>query len=207
MESNIMKTRTNKTIARAMLGASLTALLCACSNGPSEGDAKSVIKERLADCQYLSLNRFEKTNGIPGDDESNYRVEVQYTVTLEPTSDQKESLGHWINDAQQIQKLNASYMQELKGDAEAHDFQNQEQQRMAYGEARSKLQDDMKQYLSVPSFFDKVANDCPNVDSKFIHSLYDPKGKLSDYTDDGVTDTFTETIAMVKTDNGWQAAR
>ncbi|WP_434661479.1 hypothetical protein P5W99_00770 [Paraburkholderia sp. A3BS-1L] len=200
-----MKAKPKRKLTPILLCACSAALLSACSHGPSESDAKAVIKERFASCQYLSLNDFDKTNGIPGDDPSNYRVEVKYTATLEPTDDQKDSLRHWIDDAVQAQKINAGYMQAMKADAAAHIYHGQDED--DYHQKLDALQQDMKQYLSVHGFFDKVANDCPNVDSQFIHSFYDPKGKFSDYTSDGITGTFTETIQMIHTDNGWQAAR
>lgn len=126
-------------------------------------------------------------------------------MKLEPTDDQKESLKHWIDDVQQSHKLNDEYMQSLRDDNEAH--KDSSQDIIDYNAKRSDLQSDMTHYLSISSFFNKVANDCPSVSNQFVHSFYDAKGKLTDYTDDGITGAFTETLTMVKTDNGWQEAR
>jgi len=201
-----MKAKPDMKLARLVLCACTTAVLAACGNStPSTSDAKAALKSRIADCSYLTLKDVSKTNGIPGDGPSTYRLEVSYSMKLEPTDEQKESLKHWTDDAQQAVKLNEEYMQALKADSVAQ--KDSSQDTVDYATKRSDVQSDMKKYLSIPNFFNKVANDCPNVPSQFVHSFYDAKGPLSDYTDDGITSTFTETISMVKTDNGWQEAR
>jgi hypothetical protein len=65
-----------------------TVTISACSNGPSENDTKDVIQSSLGNCEYLSLNHFEKVNGMrQGDD--HYLVDVKYTVFMKPTPDIK----------------------------------------------------------------------------------------------------------------------
>lgn len=80
-----MKTKHNTGITKLALCASMIALLAACSHQPSESDAKAVIKQRLGDCKYFSLDSFEKTNGISVD-ENDYRVEVKYAVKMSLSS-------------------------------------------------------------------------------------------------------------------------
>jgi hypothetical protein len=204
---NTMKNPRTMGIARLALYTAITTSLAACGHSaPSDGDVKGIVESRIAGCTYLTLKDFKKTNGIPGDDPNSYRIEVEYTMHIEPTDDQKDSLKHWLLDADQMQKLNASYMQQLKSD-DADGGANRTQHIEEYGDARSKLQTDMQRYLSTDDFYNKVSQDCSNVDRQFIHSFYAAARKFSDYTKNGIDSTFTGTIPMVKTDNGWQEAR
>lgn len=60
--------------------------LSACSNAPSESEARKVVQDALGSCRYLSINSFEKTNGI-AEGENAYRVEIKYSVKMTPTEE------------------------------------------------------------------------------------------------------------------------
>jgi len=83
-----MKIKTHTGIARLALCASMILALTACSHGPSESDAKQAIQARLGDCKYFSIDSFDKTNGIPVDD-NDYQVEVKYTIKMLPVDENK----------------------------------------------------------------------------------------------------------------------
>ncbi|MCX4146903.1 MULTISPECIES: hypothetical protein [Paraburkholderia] len=201
-----MKTNRNTGIVRVALGVAIAAALAACGHSaPSASDAKAVLESRIAGCPYLSLTDFSKTNGIPGDDPTSYRVEVSYSMKLEPTDDQKDQIRHIAEDNQKIRALQASYNEKLSAVPNDPDAG----QKILNDEATEigTVQTDMSHYLTIPGFYQKVFQECPDVQRQFVRSFEDQNATLREYTDTGATRSFTETISMAKTDNGWQAAR
>jgi hypothetical protein len=59
--------------------------LVACSNSPSEADARKAVENEfgIGSCSYFSLENFERVNGIKQDDK-NYQVMVKYTFKVKP---------------------------------------------------------------------------------------------------------------------------
>ncbi|WP_133295733.1 hypothetical protein [Burkholderia reimsis] len=219
-----MKNRRNTGITRLVLGVATTAILSACGHSaPSEGDAEQAVTSALGNCKYFELRDFQKVNGIPGDTSNDYRVDVKYTVRMSPDSEVKDRVKQWS-------ALYDRY-QSMKADAErkSTDFYNRKQ---AYVDANSndldagrafeqQHQDEYKPMLdegievgnlasqvnqiNPASFFQgRIRQACPNVSYPFLGNFF--KGKWVDLADD-VDVEFTQTLDMIKTDNGWQAAR
>lgn len=219
-----MKIKRNMEFARLALVIGTTAGLAACGHSaPSESDAKQTVANALGDCKYFELRDFKKVNGIPGDSSNDYRIDVKYTVRMSPDSEVKDRVRQWS-------ALYGRY-QSMKADAErkSTDFYSRKQ---AYVDANpndfdagrtfeQQHQDEYKpmleegiavgnlasqvNFLSPSSFFQsRIRQACPDVSYLFIGEFF--KGKWADLGDD-VDVEFTQTLGMIKTDNGWQAAR
>lgn len=218
--------------ARFALYACTATILAACGHSaPSESDAKAVITQRLADCKYFTLDSFDKTNGTPID-ENDYSVDVKYTMSLKPGSDMSDRLKENVKLFQQYQLIKADYSARLAALQKEHDDimaarDGKDPTFDAVGEdnrfdqlkaADPQLVKDMSNVkdiaakigpVSGSAMFQKaIAQECPNlrVSNGFMLTFFGPKITL-DQMADGMSAEFTETIPMVRTDNGWQAAR
>lgn len=226
-----MNRKSALSLVRFTLYACISLSLAACGHGiPSESDVKAVITQRLADCQYFMLDRFDKTNGIPIDD-NDYNVDVKYTVSLKPSGDLSDRLKEDAKLFQQYQLIKADYsarkdeltktfnatMVAHNGDPSFNDAAANDDYRRSL-ETDPQLVKDMSDIKDIAAkigpvsgsglFQKAIAQGCPNlrVSNGFMLTFFGPKITL-DQMADGMSAEFTETIPMVRTDNGWQAAR
>ncbi len=64
--------------------------LTACSNSPSDSEVKKAFSDyyvNVASCKYMSIDKFEKINGIKGDDDRHYQISAALTVKLDELPD------------------------------------------------------------------------------------------------------------------------
>lgn len=226
-----MKIKPDMRFARMALYTCIAAGLAACGHStPSDSDAKSVIKQRLAGCKYFTIDSFDKTNGTPID-ENDYNVDVKYTVSLKPGSDMSDRLKEDTKLFQQYQLIKADYsarkdeltktfnatMAAHNGDPSFNDAAASDQYRQSL-QTDPQLVKDMNDVrdiapkigpVSGSGLFQKaIAQECPNlhVSNGFMLTFFGPKITLDQMTD-GMSAEFTESIPMMRTDNGWQETR
>ncbi|CAB3800590.1 hypothetical protein [Pararobbsia alpina] len=227
-----MKNRLYTQLAKIVLCISMAAALAACGHSaPSESNAKSVIQQRLADCKYFTIDSFDKTNGTPIDD-NDYNVDVKYTVSLKPGSDMSDRLKEDAKLFQQYQLIKADYRARLAALQKEHDgivaardgkdptysptaedarFDQVKNTDPELGKDMSDVKDIAAKIgpVSGSGLFQKaIAQECPNlhVSNGFKLTFFGPNVALEQMAD-GMSAEFTETIPMVRTDNGWQATR
>jgi len=165
-------------IVKLSIMIAVVASIAACSNAPSESDAKKVVQSMLGDCSHISLERFEKTNGTPIG-ERGYKVDVAYSVKLTPVPEIRQMLSP---------ELAAAYAR----------VKNAEPGAIPEWYAIQKpIEDALKS---------KLAMECPNMDLSFYKRFIGSEDDLSKFAQDYVKE-FSGTIPMIKTDNGWQAAQ
>ncbi|WCM19784.1 hypothetical protein NDK50_20615 [Paraburkholderia bryophila] len=199
--------------------------LSACSSGPSESDAKAAVQAALGDCEYLSIDSFEKVNGTPQGD-SRYLVDVKYTIRMKPTADIKAYASEKY--AQEVDNLKQQV-------AHAHDVENAwktaeqawiqanpGQDASAYEVAH---QDGWAEYQKVMPLLlggDQLVNNaprtakiameramrqtCANANSSLLDNFFNGAESIEQYAD-GIEETFTGKLSMVRTDNGWREDR
>lgn len=172
----------------------------ACSNGPSEGDAKKAVQNIIGNCPTLSLGRFAKTNGIAQGDNL-YEVSVTYTIN------QKED-HEYIKLANELNPKIEQLEKQIKIKHDAYEVAEVARQNIADAEESrvyyennsvianevSKLRDElaiMKNKLDAAKYGPMLA--CP-----FIGLLGFEAQQV------GSRET-THPINMIKTDNGWIA--
>jgi hypothetical protein len=210
-------------IGRLALSASLITALTACSHSPSESDAKAVIKDRLGNCQYLSLDSFDKVNGIARGD-SYYQVDVKYSISLlKPDSDIRDRFKEQtklVNRIAELQKESSDSMKDSQAkfqayqqahpddtDASIHfDAQDEGQvQREKNRDEINSLNEQMSQDNAAATYFNRLRQTCPRAVDYWAYTM--KQVPMSAIMDGDGKMNFTETIAMIKTDNGWQASR
>ncbi|WGS51107.1 hypothetical protein LFL96_06280 [Paraburkholderia sp. D15] len=199
--------------------------LSACSNGPSENDAKAAIQTSLGGCEYLSVDHFEKVNGTPQGD-NRYLVDVKYTIKMKPTPDIKAYSGEKY--AQEVDNLKQQV-------AHAHDVENAwktaeqawiqanpGQDASAYEVAHQDGWADYQKVVPLLLGGDQLVSNaprtakaameramrqsCPNVNSSLLDNFFNGNEPVEAYAD-GIEEIFNGKIAMTKTDNGWQEDR
>ncbi|WP_144160657.1 hypothetical protein [Paraburkholderia sp. BCC1885] len=209
-----MKNRRYNCISHFALASVLAILLSACGNStPSESNAKAVIQSQLDGCPYLSLEDFKRTNGIPGDDPNSYRVDVAYTLRFKPSDDERDSMKQWGTLMKQQAALNQQEEQDLNA-ASAKYTSGTDESAAAIKEVEDKYkdrQDDLKQQLSqtldARSFLNSLPDKCSNLPRSFWMNFFASDQDIKDMVRGGVEKSYTDTISMARTDNGWQAAR
>ena len=201
-------------ISHVALAAILSVMLSACGNSaPTESNAKAVIQSQLDGCPYLSLEDFKKTNGIPGDEPNSYRVDVAYTLKFKPSDDEQDSMKQWGKLMKEQAALNQQEEQELNAASAKYPSGTDESMAaMKEVEARFKVrQDDLKQQLSqtldARNFLNSLPNKCSNLPRSFWMNFFASDQDYKDMVRGGVEKSFTDALSMIKTDNGWQAAR
>lgn len=199
--------------------------LSGCSKGPSEADAKAVIQTSLGNCEYLSIEHFEKVNGTPQGD-NHYLVDIKYSVKLKPTPDIKayasekyaqevSSLKQQLAHAHQIEN---TWKSDEQAWIQANPGSNSAAYEIAHKEGWDEYQKVMPlllsgdQQLSNAPLTAKAAmgramkQSCPNTAASVLNNLFTGTEPVEQYAL-GVEQSFTGKIAMVKTDNGWQSDR
>ncbi|CAG9258018.1 conserved exported hypothetical protein [Burkholderia diffusa] len=219
-----MKNKRNIGITRLVLCSATAAVLSACGqSAPSESDAKQVVASTLSDCRYFELRDFRKVNGLLGDSGNDYRVDVKYTIRLSPDSDIKAYAKQWKDQYDKYQSLNADAEQKAKqyydnqqaytaanpNDLDAgRTFEQQHQDeyqamsnaKIEAGNAAAALNNTAPGLV----FRRAIVQACPSVDLRLLTNFFNGKG--ADYSNE-VDVEFTQTLDMIRTDNGWQAAR
>ncbi|KAG8150196.1 hypothetical protein [Burkholderia catarinensis] len=196
--------------------------LSACSSGPSENDAKTAVEASLGNCEYLSIDHFEKVNGTPqGDD--HYLIDVKYSISMKPTPDIKAYASEKYAQEVDNLKKQLAHAHDVenawKADEQAWTQANPGQNTSAYEVTH---QDGWAEYQKVMPLLlggDQLVNNaprtakaameramrqtCPNVSSTLLDNLFNGNEPVEKYAE-GIEETFTGKVAMVKTDNGWQ---
>lgn len=205
------------------VAAGVILVLSACSNTPSESAAKKAIQETLGDCGYLSVSQFEKKNGIP-DGDNQYRVEVAYSIEMTPIKQTVEDLGKilpameearktieaWKPRQLEFDKLMSSYNDEKTGS-----FQSlkrlQEAQPQVYEKFNAEFMEAERArqiFYNAPNlrqtFLTRLGNECPK-SVRVAMDFFDDSIPVENFAKN-ITRTYTGTIQMIKTDNGWEAS-
>lgn len=219
-----MQNKRDLGIARLVLCTATASILSACGHSaPSESDAKQAVMNALGDCKYFALRDFTKVNGIPGDSENSYRVDVKYTIRMSRDSDVKANARQWKEQYDKYQSLKADADRKAKQyydrqqayiDAKPSDpFARQtfEQQHQDEYQAMSNAKIEVGNAAAALNntapglvFRHTIVQACPSIDLRLLTNFFNGKG--TDYSND-VDVEFTQTLDMIKTDNGWQAAR
>ncbi|WP_334054372.1 hypothetical protein [Burkholderia cepacia] len=219
-----MKNKRHIGIVRSVLCATTVTILSACGqSAPSESDAKQVVASALGDCRYFELRDFQKVNGLPGDSGNDYRVDVKYTIRLSPNSDIKAYARQWKEQYDKYQSLNADAEQKAKqyydnqqayiaanpNDLDARrtfeqqhqdEYQAMSNAKIEVGNAAAALNNTAPGLV----FRRTIVQACPSIDLRLLTNFFN--GKETDYSND-VDVEFAQTLDMIRTDNGWRAAR
>lgn len=194
--------------------------LSACSKGPSESDAKKIVQNAIGDCRYISIDSFNKVNGIP-DGAGRYRVDVAYSIKMEPTEETKKILD------ENLPAISKATIDSKLEDVEIKQYMSEES---AYKEAnpwavedtfRTRYPEKYKQYEAIYELHnknegialygsrrvkelisEKVYAACPNTSRSLLFSLFTGDTPLDAYKEN-IVQKYTHTFQMIKTDNGW----
>lgn len=199
--------------------------LSACSNGPSESDAKAALQTSLGGCEYLSIDHFEKVNGTPqGDD--HYLVDVKYTVSMKPTPDIKayasEKYAKEVDNLKQQLAHAHDVENAWKADEQTWIRANPGSDSSAYEVAHQEGWADYQKVMPLLLGGDQLLNNaprtakaameramrqtCPNVNPSLLDRFFNGNEPVEQYADE-IEESFTGKVAMTKTDNGWQEDR
>jgi hypothetical protein len=141
------------------------------------------------------MSDFNRANGVQGSDDQHYQVEVQYKLTLEADSDQRDKLEAWAKNTSDRQDLLRQEMQIRKNDSALKD---DEQKQAA-------LYQQLVTSYGPRSFRTEFDQACPNFPGDAARDLFN---KVDGPGFDGKnTLQFHYTLGMIKTDNGWQTDR
>lgn len=203
-----MKNHRYARVSHLVVPTLLTLLLAACGNSaPSESAAKQAIQAQLGDCKYVEMSDFNRVNGAQGSDDRHYQVDVQYSLTLEADSNQKDKLEDWAKKVTKRQDLIKDQMKILKS------YQDQGNGSSAYNDATWKGDDEKQKALyqelttgyGPRTFGTEFNRACPNFPGSVVRDLFT---KVDGPGFSGKnTLQFHYTVDMVKTDNGWQLDR
>jgi hypothetical protein len=212
-------------LSAATLAIVAATALSACSNSPSESDAKAAVQAYLGGCEYLSIEHFDKVNGTPQGD-GHYLVDVKYTIAMKPTPDIKAYASEKYAKEVDSLKTQLAHAHEVenawKADEQAWLQANPGQDAAAYEVAHQDGWADYQKVMPLLLSGDQLVSNaprtakaameramrqtCPNVNSSLLDNFFSGSEPVEQYAD-GPDETFTGKIPMTKTDNGWQEDR
>lgn len=219
-------------ISHFALLVSAAAALSACSNAPSESDAKKTVQRIIGDCRYLSLENFEKVNGVAQGDK-NHLVAIKYSIKVKTFPDSKKMAEEILAKLDEIDKRmqavvaekDKNYEERKAWDEKLDNEKDHAQWVILSGEknkfiyeklnpsidAFGKLEKE-KTALSrelVQPLITKFRNECPSVNGAVFEGLYGdtyPERIPAQFSKGFLADfgkDFSQSIMMTKMDNGW----
>ena len=192
-------------------------VLSACSNSPSDGDVKKAVIEGLEinNCRNFSIDSFEKVNGMAGSDSRRYRVAVKYTLKIAPLPNAQAVNDQLAAEHEKQDLLLQQAQQKYSEFQDARKIQPQEDVaknaildiRLDEEVQKAKTTIKLRGLSDGETLFDRYSEGCATKSGfmlGFISKMYaTDKGWIAS----GVAKEITDTIDLVKTDNGWMQVK
>jgi len=220
---NIFAAALCKTVVAISLGATLSA----CSNGPSNGEVKEeIIKNVLHDCSLMSIDKFEKINGMPdAHSDRVYQVQVAYTIELEPMKENRKlvekmpdrllEISDMIDRYRAYRKKYDALDEKLEAESNGDHMGvlkklNQDPELSAMREEHDAFEKIYPQFylykgdearMLLGRMRSNIGRACPETN----FTGFFPE-QIEDFGE-SVSKSFEATFTMRKTDNGWKMAR
>ncbi|UQV45290.1 hypothetical protein KIV45_27070 [Janthinobacterium lividum] len=212
-----------------MINSTITSmlLLClgGCSNGPSESDAKAIIQKSIGNCEYFSIDHFERVNGTP-QGAGHYQVDIKYSVKMKPTPDIRayasekyaEEIGRLKQELSYAHEVDNAWKSDQQVWLQANPGSTTSAYEVAHEDGWAKYQKVMPLLLSENELMTNaprtakaamaraMRQTCPYVDSTLLNNFFNGNDLVEQYANE-IKKTFTGKVFMVKTDNGWQEGR
>ncbi|MCJ0765365.1 hypothetical protein [Variovorax terrae] len=217
-----------KGFLRSVLAAAVAVGLAGCgaSGKPSESDAKQQIKRGFENCDVISVGSFEKTNGVAQRDGS-YTLYVKFTLKGAALKKNKKLVEQYSARLEELKPLNQAFndrLQALMDDRDAlsrahasferWELANQKVEK--YLNENGKVLEELRQHEQFFSgtgplrqtFNANLEEACRVQDfptsffNRLFNSVYQ---ETHGFTEKGES-SFTATLNMVRTDNGWVMA-
>ncbi len=187
--------------------------LAACgSSSPSDSDAKRAVEQMIAGCKFLTLESFEKVNGIAGP-QGSHIVQLKYSIKAKSLPDSAKIL---TENSQKLAEIDAR-LKQAKEERNANI--DKREKSTGYVDTKfiyetlnpsiqlaSKIDQEKKDFLkeATKPLSDKFKSECSNINTALYYDLF-PSNDMSLYAKD-FTKEFNGKMIMVKTDNGWVSA-
>lgn len=198
----------------SLMAVGVAIAISACSKpSPSESEAKNAIQHLLGDCSYLTLERFERVNGIP-QGENGYQVELKYAIKVTPIPENVRAIGDLsakLSDLNaRLEKANTE-RREIAVKMNAMEDKSSKEYQKLYslswdvGPAADKLENEKRDLISNlinPS--GNFAKACPNLNRVVYSDIFSDEG-VDQFTK-SFTKEFSGRLMMIKTDKGWMSA-
>jgi hypothetical protein len=202
--------------------------LAACSNSPTESDAKKIVENELGGCRFLSLENFQKINGIVNNNGS-HSMEIKYSIKVKAFPEVAKMATDYSSKfdairvrSEKAKEANANVRKEMlersqklqngikdRGEwnafkAETDKFENEVA--IPASQQVSLIHKELNQAIAESEAIAKrFAQECPNMDNRLRLSIYENNQGIDTYTKD-YTRAAHENLMMVKSDNGWVRA-
>lgn len=182
------------------------------SSSPSDSDAKKAVEQMIGGCKFLTLENFEKVNGIAGP-QGSHIVQLKYSVKVKALPD---SAKIYSDSSQKLAEIDTRLKK-----AEEERNANFEKREKSTGYVDTKfifetlnpsiqlatnIKKEKEEFLAQATkpLSDKFKSECSNVNLALYSDLF-PSNDLSLYAKE-FTKEFNGKMIMVKTDNGWVSA-
>lgn len=200
-------------------------VLSACSSSPSDSDAKKAVETMIGGCRLLSIDNFQKVNGIANSDGSHV-VEIKYSIKAKvfpevakmvaEYSPKRSAMSTRLAKAAEadaaakkvLAERNEKLLHEIKDMTEWHAFKAETEKfdkeialpaNQLVSAIEKELSDLQRDELAISERFKQ---ECPSVNGKLQFLMYDNNQGLDNYTKDFTKD-YHVNITMIKSDNGW----
>lgn len=203
-------------VAKSLMAMAAVVAVSACSKpAPSESDAKNVIQGLLGDCRYVTLDHFERVNGIPKG-ENGYQVEIKYTLKATPVpenvrliasqaaklSEVNERLQRATNERGAIHKKMGEI--EDKASKEYQDLYKLSWDKDGPYNAVEKIEQEKRGIINSINPTANFAKECPNLNRVIYANVFSDESV--DQFAKSFAKEFSGSLMMIQTDKGWMAS-
>lgn len=198
---------------KSLMAVAAVVAVSACSKpAPSESDAKNVIQGLLGDCRYVTLDHFERVNGIPKG-ENGYQVEIKYTLKADPVPENVRLIGDLsakLSEVNERLEKAKSERREIAEKMNAIDDKASKEYLELYsrqwevGPLADKIEKEKSDLIS--NSINPTANfakECPKLNGAIYGNVFSD-GSIDQFKK-SFTKEFSGSLMMIKTDKGWMA--
>lgn len=188
---------------------SLTLAISACSSSPSEADLKAAMIDRLGvtNCKQITVTDFEKVNGIAGKDSRFYQAAIKYKIKVSPLSDATSVLRELEIEHSRQDKALETAIQAQK-DAETSFTGSDSERKIIYIRAEAPISDARfsianRSTLDADLIWAKYSDGCAKKSGFMVGMFSGLSDQKKDWIATGNTQELSDTVTLVKSDNGW----
>jgi len=179
----------------------LTSIFSGCSFKPSDDEIKENIEALLSGCEYLSLDSFEKINGIK-DGDNRYIVHIKYTLSVKPIPEVKLKIDN-LTYADHVALVELVDMPDKHKAILEMGIYTKEQLDAEYNkasEAYNNLKSDISNRLGTIKPALQYGMACPSINEMIYNRL--DEHAIVDFSKEFKLVSEDE-IRMIKSENGW----
>lgn len=174
----------------------------ACSKYPSDSEIKkAAIGEYEGACKLLTIEDYQKVNGVAGNNDNSYQEIVKFTVKVAPIPGAQGVLDNFKIKNEKDHEVLSAVLEKIKSlhasGSEGTAAERDEAER-AWAKADQEFRD--SSHFDYSGEIEKI---CPSASQEVKHYIANGYSEKPEYFVEGFKQEISNTMNMIKSDNGW----